>query len=241
MKILISGGDGGLAKEIVKQNTEHDIAAPNRRQMDISRNIDIVSNLTMHKPDIFIHAAAMTRPMVEHIKYPGRSIASNIIGTANVVCSCMSYNKTYNKNIKIIYISTDYVYPGTTGNYKEEDPLLPINEYAWTKLGGECSVKLYQNHLILRACITQSPFPHKKAFIDSYKSCMYHKDAAKIILKLINKNLNGTINLGGNRLSVYDFASKEYNVEKLKMKDIKEEVAKDSSMDISKLLRVLND
>ena len=49
---------------------------------------------------------------------------------------------------RLIYMSTDYVYPGTTGNYKEEDPLLPINDYAWTKLGGECAVQLYNNSLI---------------------------------------------------------------------------------------------
>ena len=58
------------------------------------------------------------------------------------------------KNIKLIYFSTNYVYPGSKGNYKETDSLLPVNNYAWSKLGGEASVQLYKNSLILRVCMT---------------------------------------------------------------------------------------
>ena len=73
---------------------------------------------------------ALTRPMVLHTENPDLSISTNIIGTSNVVLACME------SNVKLVYISTDYVYPGTDGNYKEEDPLLPVNLYAWSKLGG---------------------------------------------------------------------------------------------------------
>ena len=66
----------------------------------------------------------------------------------------------------MIYFSTNYVYPGTKGNYKETDPLLPINNYAWSKLGGETSVQLYKNSLIIRVCMTERPFVHKVAFIE---------------------------------------------------------------------------
>ena len=42
------------------------------------------------------------------------------------------------KNIILrLFISTNYVYPGTKGNYKETDPVLPFNNYGWSKLGGE--------------------------------------------------------------------------------------------------------
>ena len=66
--------------------------------------------------------------------------------------------------IKLVYISTGYVYPGKKGNYKETDPLRPWNNCGWSKLGGEASVQMYKNSLILRANISQSPFVHKKAF-----------------------------------------------------------------------------
>ena len=52
--------------------------------------------------------------------------------------------------IKLIYFSTLYVYPGKTGNYKESDSLFPTNHYSWSKLGGECAVQMHKNSLILR-------------------------------------------------------------------------------------------
>ena len=59
-------------------------------------------------------------------------------------------------------------YPGQKGqkNYKETDPILPINKYAISKFGGECSVQMYNNSLILRICMTEKPFIHKEAFSD---------------------------------------------------------------------------
>ena len=60
-------------------------------------------------------------------------------------------------NIKLIYFSTSYIYPGVRGNYKETDPLLPSNNYGWSKLGGECAVHMYKNSLILRVSMTEKP------------------------------------------------------------------------------------
>ena len=65
---------------------------------------------------------------------------------------------------RLIFFSSQYVYPGTKGNYKEEDALKPWNNYAWSKLGGECAVQMYKNSLIIRLCMTEKPFVHKKAY-----------------------------------------------------------------------------
>ena len=108
--------------------------------------------------------------------------------------------------IKLIYLSTGYVYPGTKGNYKENEPVLPWNNYGWSKLGGEASVQMYKNSLIIRANISMSPFVHNKAFSNVKINFLYHYDAAKIIFKLIKKR--GIINLGGKSSSIYDFAKK---------------------------------
>ena len=78
--------------------------------------------------------AGLSRPMNLHVKDICKSIKLNIIGTANVVNVCNEFN------IKLIYFSTGYVYEGKKGNYSEKDPVLPINNYAWSKLGGECAV-----------------------------------------------------------------------------------------------------
>ena len=108
-----------------------------------------------------------------------KSIDLNIIGTANITKICSELK------IKLIYFSTNYVYPGIKGNYSETDSLLPVNNYAWSKLGGECSVQLYKDSLILRVCMTERPFLHKKAFINVKSSFMYHDEVAKILFKLL--------------------------------------------------------
>ena len=116
-----------------------------------------------------------------HEKNITKSINLNIIGTGNLVSACAAYK------IKMIYLSTSYIYPGTKGNYKENDPLLPWNNYGWSKLGGECSVQMYKNSLILRACMTQKPFVHKKAFANVKSNFIYHEDFIKLFLKIILK------------------------------------------------------
>ena len=86
------------------------------------------------------------------------------------------------KKIKLIYFSTNHVYPGLKGNYKEKDPILPINKYSISKLGGECSVQMYSNSLILRICMTEKPFVHSQAFIDVETNFMFHDIFANNLL-----------------------------------------------------------
>jgi dTDP-4-dehydrorhamnose reductase len=144
-------------------------------------------------------------------------------------------------NIKLIYFSTDYVYPGIDGNYDEEDYLKPFTNYGWSKLGGECSVRLYDNHLILRMAMNKRPFPHPKALTDMKKSLMYIDEVPKILLKLLDEN--GTINFGGKSQSVYDFV-KETNsdIGKITLDEINDvNMATDCSMNTNKLKRLIND
>ena len=88
--------------------------------------------------------AALSRPMKIHKENINKSIEINIIGTANIVRACK------NNNTKLIFFSTNYVYPGKKGPYSENDNLNPINNYGWSKLGGESAVRMYKNTLILR-------------------------------------------------------------------------------------------
>ena len=234
-KIIISGGDGNLAKEIIKVNKNNKIYSLSKKYLDVTNPAQLDTFISNIKPDIFIHAGALTRPMDKHINYPDISIKSNIIGTSNVVLSCLKYN------VKLIYISTDYVYPCIDGNYSEKDALLPVNEYAWSKLGGECAVKLYKNSLILRMALCQKPFPHPKALADITKSYIYMDKAANIILNLLNET--GIINVGGEPKSPYEFIkSNNPKIQKTFLKDIKNvKMGKNSSLNISKMEKILND
>ena len=122
--------------------------------------------------------------MIEHEKNIQKSINLNIIGTANLVNICSELK------IKLIYFSTSYVYPGTKGDYNEHDGVLPWNNYAWSKLGGECAVQMYKNSLILRVCMTEKPFIHKKAFANVKLNFIFHDELAKILVKILKKKGN---------------------------------------------------
>jgi len=234
-KILISGGEGEFAKELQKYNTEYKILAPSKKDMNVTKINSVDYYIWSTKPDYFIHAGAITRPMVIHENEPEKSIKTNIIGTANVVQSCMKYN------VKLIYISTDYVYEGTDGNYKESDSVKPFTKYGWSKLGGECSVKLYDNHLILRMAIQKKPFPHPKALTDMRKSYMFMDDAAKVTLQLLDEN--GVINVGGKSQSVYDFVKETNpNIKPITLSEVSDvNMAEDCSMNTTKMKKIIGE
>ena len=144
-------------------------------------------------------------------------------------------------NIKLIYFSSSYVYPGTKGNYKETDPLLPANNYSWSKLGGEAAVQMYKNSLILRVCMTERPFIHKQAFSDVKLNFIFHDEVVNILMKLLNKK--GVINLGGTTKTVFQFA-KKYNpkIKKISVKSMKNlNFPRNLSMNISKLKKIVNE
>jgi dTDP-4-dehydrorhamnose reductase len=179
-----------------------------------------------------LHIAGLSRPMDIHDKAINLSIDINIVGTANIVKIC---NKN---NIKLIYFSTNYVYPGIKGNYKETDSLLPINNYAWSKLGGEASVQLYKNSLILRLCMTDFPFIHKKAIKGAVSSFIFNKSVSKLIPYLLDKS--GIINIGGEKREIYIFAKKfsEKKVKSISINKIKK-FPKNSSINIDKRRKII--
>ena len=199
-KIVFTGGTGRFANVFKLIKNKYNIEYPSKAKLNIEKFDSINNYLKKNKPNYLIHCAGLSRPMKIHDDDISRSILINIIGTSNVVRACQE------KNIKLIYFSTNYVYPGKKGNYSESDPVLPINNYAMSKLGGECAVQMYKNSLILRICMTEKPFVHKQAFSDVEMNFMYHEDLAKNLLKLINKK--GIINVGGQKQSVYKFAQK---------------------------------
>ena len=201
-KIVVTGGSGRFAQSLKKIKSKYNFIYPSTKSLNIINLNSIKKFLKKEKPSSVLHLAALSRPMIQHDKNISKSINLNIIGTANLVNICSELK------IKLIYFSTSYVYPGKKGNYKEYDALLPWNNYAWSKLGGECAVQMYKNSLILRVSMTEKPFIHKKAFANVKMNFMFHEELAKILVKIIDKK--GIINVGGPAQTVYKFA-KKYN------------------------------
>ena len=236
-RIVITGGSGRFGQVFRKNQKKYkfQFLFPNKNKLNILNLKSTKKYLSNKKPKYLIHLAGLSRPMSIHNKFISESIDKNIIGTANITKICAKLK------IKLIYISTCYVYPGKKGNYSESDPLLPINNYAWSKLGGESAVHMYKNSLILRASITEKPFVHKSAFTDFKTNFIFHEDLIEKILKIINEK--GIINIGGKSQSVYNFA-KKYNkkIKKISAKRLLgEKTPTNITMNINKFKRLTND
>ena len=236
-RIVVTGGSGRFGEVIKKKSLDFQFLFlfPKKKELNILNINSIKKYLKKKKPKYLLHLAGLSRPMNLHNKDIEQSIDKNIIGTANITKACSEYN------IKLIYMSTCYVYPGLKGNYDEESPVLPINNYAWSKLGGESSVRMYKNSLILRASVTEKPFIHKNAFVDFKTNFIFHEDLIPKILKLINQK--GVINVGGKSQSVYNFAKKfNSKIKKILARKLLGKNARlNTTMSLKKFKRLSND
>jgi len=228
-KILVTGGNGRFARELREGKTNIQFIYLDKKKLNINNLNSIIKAIKKYKPKAILHLAGLSRPMEIHEKNINKSIKLNIIGTANLVAACSEYK------IKIIYLSTSYIYPGKKGNYKENEPVLPWNNYGWSKLGGECSVQMYKNSLILRACMTQKPFIHKSAYANVKSNFIFHEDFVRVFLKILNKT--GIFNIGGKSQTIYKFAKKTNT--NVKQKYSKGEFPLKQDMNLDKLNKIL--
>ena len=224
LRIVFTGGGGLLASEFRK--IRPDIDYPSSKEFNITDFEQMRNYVEADGCDLIVHAAAfISPPLIE--KDPLKAIEVNIIGTSNVVKLCMEIGA------RLIYISTDYVFKGDKGNYKEDDPVYPVNKYAWSKLGGECAVRMYDKSLIIRTSFSPNMFPHDKAFVDQWTSRESVSVIAKKISKLIDEDITGVIHVGGNRKTVYEYAKSldaTRHIGKLSVNDVSFSVPVDTSL-----------
>ncbi len=231
--ILVTGNSSRFCK-FLKENTKFakNLIFTSKKEFNILNLKQMEKFLYNKKINLLIHIAGLSRPMRLHDKYIEKSIDANIIGTANIVKLCKK------KKIKLIYFSTNYVYSSKKGNYKETDSLKPINNYAWSKLGGESSVQMYKNSLILRLSMTDYPFTHKKAVSGAFTSFIFNKTVAQILPFIISEY--GVLNIGGKRREIFNFAKKfnKKKIGRIHFKKLKN-FPQDSSINIEKFKKIL--
>lgn len=226
MQILLTGGSGLLGTELRK--LEPDLLAPSREELDITDVAAVKDYVTAHAPDIILHAAAMTSNReVEADPETARKI--NIEGTANLVRACDG------TRIRLVYLSTDYVYKGDRGNYSEADAVEPFNLYAETKLAGENEVRRVPNHLVIRTSFGASKFDYPNAFCDKWSSKEYVDVIAPTILEAARSPLTGLLNLGGERRSLYEYAvERNPDVNRIERRDSSHKTPRDTSLNLDR-------
>ena len=227
MKILMTGSAGLMGSEIQKVDPE--IIATDVAELDITNKDQVIEVLQKEKPDVVIHLAAFTQPP-EHEKNPEPGLEINIKGTANIVLGC------HQIGAKLVYTSTDYLYTGP-GPHKEDEAILTPYKFGWSKVGGECAVRMIDNHLILRLSFGPIPFPWEKVYEDQFNSKLYVDEMAPLIVQAAKSEATGVMNLGGPRNSLEDYAKRtRSDIETIPRP---ERVPQDTSLDISKMKKFL--
>jgi dTDP-4-dehydrorhamnose reductase len=232
MKILITGGSGLLGQYLnVVLTKNHNILTLLNNNLGNcsnfkSQKIDLLDNKKLnsifndYRPDVVIHTAAISQPILPEKISPKDIYDINVIVTKNIAQLCDKF-KT-----KLIYTSTDLVYAGYRGSMlKENAKLIPASLYAETKLMGEIKIqKTLDNYLILRTALlfgfglnhSKNHFhqmfinlkqgKQTKLFTDQYRTPISLLESARIINELISIDIKSEIiNFGGTeRVSRYE-------------------------------------
>ena len=146
MKVMLTGGRGMLGRTLVKELAEFEVVATDLPEADITDETGFEKLLQTVKPDVVIHCAAMTA--VDKCESQiDLAYKLNAEGTANVARAC------YKNHVRLIAISTDYVFEGSSEKpYSELDPATGGNTvYGKSKFAGEEAVRSFcPNHVIAR-------------------------------------------------------------------------------------------
>jgi dTDP-4-dehydrorhamnose reductase len=202
MMILLTGGNGRLGKEL-QQLLE--LVAPSSQELDITKAANVQTIFERHEPTLLVHAAAYTNVSGAETEKK-KCWQVNVEGTRNLV------NIATHSNVPFIHISTDYVFYGDKGMYKEDDPLGPVrNYYALTKLVAEELVRLTPRHLVIRTSFRPREWPYPSAFDDVYTSQDYVDIIAPEIALAVQHFQtipHETLHIATERKSVYDLAQR---------------------------------
>ncbi|GEM83735.1 SDR family oxidoreductase [Meiothermus hypogaeus] len=201
--ILLTGGTGRLGSAL--RGLIPNLIAPGREELDITDLFSVQQTLERYQPQVVVHAAAYTDvAQAETEKVLCWRV--NVEGTRNLVRAVLKCN------LHFVHISTDYVFWGDKGGYKEDDPVGPVrNYYALSKLAAEEVVRVLPRYLIIRTSFRPSPFPYPVAYHDLYTSQDYIEVIAPQIalaLQNLTRIPYHTLHIATERKSVYELAKR---------------------------------
>ena len=208
-------------------NLNYNFIFTNSKELDITNQIMVEDFLYVKKVNTIINCAAYTSVEKAEIEQK-KANKINHLAVANLA-------KVVKKNgIKLIHISTDYVFDGLNNNpYVETDPTNPQNVYGNTKLKGEIAVKRInpKNSIIIRTSWLYfkfgNNFPNKilefakknkkiSVVSDEIGTPTYAIDLAKTIIKILPKINNDNVELfhfsNKGTCSRYDFAKEIFKI-----------------------------
>jgi len=233
-KILILGGSGlvgvpltkMLEKKYIVFTTYHNKKFNNESiKLDLLNSNSIERIFQLSNPDVVINLFGMYKNLDFCEK--NKKLVMKINGL-----SLKPISKLSNKfNSFLVSLSSDYVFDGRTGNYKEYDKVCPINYYGKSRAEGEKNIqKIASNYCIVRTSMVYgkstvrktlpdlilSGIKQKKGLklvYDQYMTPTYLENLCKMLVEIIKLDYRGIIHLAGReKVSRYDFAIKLFNI-----------------------------
>jgi dTDP-4-dehydrorhamnose reductase len=269
-RILITGSTGMLGKDIytLLKSEGYDVFGISRNMgqfsdylIDLTNEKQLLNFLDMSKPQIIIHCAANTD--VNDCELNKENAFLLNVKSTEILSS-------FSNDVRFIYVSTDSVFDGQKGNFKEVDQTNPLNYYAYTKLEAEKAVinnnknsvilrtNIYGYHINRGKSLFEWAFNNLKhnqiinGFQDVYFNPLYTKQLSKVIKALVdNKKINGIFHVGcKEKISKYDFIKKvaekfTFETSMITAKSIDEfssetKRPKDTTLESSKLSEILD-
>jgi dTDP-4-dehydrorhamnose reductase len=241
-KILVTGASGLLGSKVAQMATlqaldtyasynDHPVSKNNSIRIDLQNPDQVRDAIHSVKPDYVIHCAAMSD--VDKCEVNQKLAWNiNVDGTRAIIKASEAVGAS------LVFVSTDYVFKGDVGGYREEDATNPINHYGYTKLQAELLVrKMKGDWTIVRPSVIYGSVPaagkvnfalwiidklkrmeHVKIITDQWVSPTLNTNLSRMILEVIQRRLTGVYHLAGaTPISRYDFAVKisaEFNLDK---------------------------
>lgn len=258
MRLLLTGGSGQIGRAFLGLGHGHQLVAPGHAELPVEDAAACERMVAKVRPEWIIHPAAMTD--VDGCERDAlRAHAINAVGAENLALAAKRHGA------RMLLVSTDYVFDGTKGNYREDDAPSPINEYGRSKLQGERLVlAALPEAIIARTAVVFSPSKNNfvlwvrrtlqagtpvKVARDQWVTPTAAVDAAAQMLALVEADESGTWHTAGaQRLSRAEMAqriAKRYGldsslIEPVSMADLAwvARRPRDSSLDVRKIAQV---
>lgn len=238
MKILITGSNGLLGQKLVEllsQNPDIQLIATSKGknripfidgyeylEMDITDADQVEEIIEKTRPDAIIHTAAMTN--VDQCEQE-----KDLCWTMNVKATEYLVKASEKHQIFFCYLSTDFVFDGLSGPYREEDLPSPVSFYGWSKYAGEEVVKrakcpwsivrtvlvygivsdMSRSNIILWVKKSLESKQNIKVVTDQFRTPTLAEDLAMGCYLVVNKKAEGIFHISGKDfLTPYEMAIK---------------------------------
>ncbi|WP_426595908.1 dTDP-4-dehydrorhamnose reductase [Pectobacterium brasiliense] len=225
MKILLTGANGQLGRSFQDRlPAEWEILATDSNELDITDLERVAEIVKSFQPDAIVNAAAYTA-VDKAESEPEIAESINVHGPQNLAIVATKYN------VRLVHVSTDYVFDGSaTEPYSEDSATNPLSVYGNTKLAGEQAVtKVSPEAIIVRTAWVFSEYGNNfvktmlrlakerdsLSIVNDQRGCpTYAGDLAQTIISLLEKNAVGGIYhyCGDKEVSWYEFAEEIFKV-----------------------------